>query len=31
MLYSIRRVYKYTWEHNQLAMTTSITNDYTSL
>ena len=31
MLYSILRVYKYTREHNQLIMTISITNEYTSL
>ena len=31
MLYCILRVYKYTQEHNQLIMTTSITNEYTSL
>ena len=31
MLYSIVRVYKYTREDNQLIMTTSITNEYTSL
>ena len=31
LLYSILRVYKYTREHNQLIMTTSITNEYTSL
>ena len=24
-------IYKYKWEHNQLIMTTSITNEYTSL
>ena len=26
LLYTILRVYKYAWEHNQLIMTTSITN-----
>ena len=31
MLYSILRVFKYTREHNQQIMTTSITNEYTSL
>ena len=31
MLHCILRVYKYTWEHNQLIMTTSITNEYISL
>ena len=27
----ILRVYKYTWKHNQLIMTTSITNEYNYL
>ena len=31
VLYNILRVYKYTREHYQLIMTTSITNEYTSL
>ena len=31
VLYYILRVYKYTREHNQLIMTTLMTNEYTSL
>ena len=31
LMYCILRVYKHTREHNQLIMTTSITNEYTSL